>query len=263
MKWSSVGALLALLSTTALTPAQRGPPPPAKTGVPVRHTEGTVHGFLRLSTADGRRLADGDLLQVVRHDTIDSRMEFDFADSSVFEESVSFTQHDVFTMLEYHLVQRGPAFTTDLEVTLSRSGDYRVTATAHSDGVRKEYKGKLDLPADTYNGMIINVAKNIPVGTSRTVHLVAFTPKPRLIGLEMHGVVSADPTQLGRRTERTAIYTLKPKIGGITGVIARLLGKIPPDSHAWFVTQDVPAFVRFEGPLYLGPVWRIDLTGPS
>ena len=262
MKWSSLGALFALLSTALPTTAQRDPSPDPSAGVAVRHPEGTVHGFLHLSTADGRSLADGDLLQVVRGSTIDSRMAFDFPDSSVFEESVSFTQRDVFTMLEYHLVQRGPAFTTDLDVTLSRSGDYRVTATAHADGVRKEYKGKLDLPPDTYNGMIINVAKNIPVGTSRTVHLVAFTPKPRLIRLEMHGVVSAEPTQLGRRTERTAIYTLKPKIGGLTGVIARLFGKVPPASHAWYVTQDVPAFVRFEGPLYLGPVWRIDLTGP-
>ena len=263
MKWSSLGALFALLSTALPSTAQRDLSPDPAAGVGVLHPEGTVHGFLHLSTADGRHLADGDLLQVVRGPIIDSRMVFDFPDSSVFEESVSFTQHDVFTMVQYHLVQRGPAFAMDLDVTLSQSGDYRVTATAHSDGKRKEYAGKLDLPPDTYNGMIINVAKNIPVGTSHTVHLVAFTPKPRLIGLEMHGVVSADRTQLGRRTERTAAYTLKPRIGGITGVLARLLGKIPPDSHAWFVTQDVPAFVRFEGPLYLGPVWRIDLTGPT
>ena len=260
---SGLAVLCAILSTSSPATAQRSPPLASPAGVAVRHIEGTVHGFLRLSAEDGSFLADGDLLQVVRNGIIDSRMVFAFADSSFFEESVSFAQRDVFTMLQYHLVQRGPAFAMDLDVTLAQSGDYRVTATAHADGEPKQYAGTLDLPADTYNGMIINVAKNIAVGTSQTVHLVAFTPKPRLIGLEISGAPSAQPTQLGRRTESTAAYTLKPKLGAITGVLARLLGKMPPDSRAWFVTQDVPAFVRFEGPLYAGPVWRIELIGPT
>ena len=42
-----------------------------------------------------------------------------------------------------------------------------------------------------------------------------------------------------------------------------LLGRMPPDGHAWIVTDEAPAFVRFEGPLYTaGPVWRIELTNP-
>jgi hypothetical protein len=31
----------------------------------------------------------------------------------------------------------------------------------------------------------------------------------------------------------------------------------------WIVTEDVPAFVKFEGPLYMGPVWRIELAAPE
>jgi hypothetical protein len=39
---------------------------------------------------------------------------------------------------------------------------------------------------------------------------------------------------------------------------------MPPDNHAWIVTADVPAFVKFEGPLYMNrPVWRIELTSPG
>jgi len=38
---------------------------------------------------------------------------------------------------------------------------------------------------------------------------------------------------------------------------------LPPDNHVWIVTADVPAFVKFEGPLYMsGPAWRIELTSP-
>jgi hypothetical protein len=46
-------------------------------------------------------------------------------------------------------------------------------------------------------------------------------------------------------------------------LFATLAGRAPPDNHGWLVTDPVPAFVRFEGPLSLsGPVWRIELESP-
>lgn len=42
-----------------------------------------------------------------------------------------------------------------------------------------------------------------------------------------------------------------------------LLGRMPPDSHAWIVTDEVPAFVRYVGPLHsMGPVWHLELASP-
>ena len=43
-----------------------------------------------------------------------------------------------------------------------------------------------------------------------------------------------------------------PELGGVTGVVAPLVGKEPPDLHVWILFSDVPAFVRFEGSLYDG-----------
>jgi hypothetical protein len=44
-------------------------------------------------------------------------------------------------------------------------------------------------------------------------------------------------------------------------VLATLLGKAPADQECVILTEDVPAFVRCDGPLYLkGPVWRIETT---
>jgi hypothetical protein len=38
---------------------------------------------------------------------------------------------------------------------------------------------------------------------------------------------------------------------------------MPPDSHAWIVTDEVPAFVRCVGPLHsMGPVWHLELASP-
>ena len=230
--------------------------------VPVRHAEGTVHGFLSLSTADGAPLASGDLLQVVRDGSIDSRMIFHFADSSYFEEAVTFTQEGVFAMQSYHLVQRGPTFDADLDATLDANGHYRVRSTSHEDGKRQEWDDTLDLPPDVSNGLPVIFLKNLGPGEARTVHMVAFTPEPRLIGLELSPVGEGRVLN-GQREETMVEYALKPQLGVLTGFFAKLLGKMPADSHVWIVTDDVPTFVRSEGPLYMGPVWRIDLARPE
>ena len=229
--------------------------------VPVRYAEGMVHGFLELETATGELLAHGDLLQVPKEREIESRMVFHFLDASVFEESVTFTQHGVFRMETYHLVQRGPAFKDDLEVTLSRSGAYFVKTKSHEDGEEKQDSGKVEMPEDVYNGMVITVAKNLIAHDSQTVHIVAFTPKPRLIGLEI-ARVGSQHVKIGKHEETAAHFRLKPKLGTFTKIFAKLLGKLPPDSDVWIVTDGLPAFVRFEGPLYAGPVWRLNLTAP-
>ena len=255
-------ATLALLAVCSTATAQQGERRVEPAAVPVRYAEGTVHGFLELRTATGAILAHGDLLQVAREREIESRMVFHFSDASVFEEAVTFTQHDVFAMQHYHLVQSGPAFADDLDVTLARSGQYVVKTKSHKDGGEKQYTGKLDLPPDVYNGMVITIAKNVGTRDTQTVHVVAFTPEPRLIGLEI-APSNSQRVLLGRHAETAVHFKLRPKLGTLLKIFATLLGKAPPDSDAWIVTDDVPAFVRFEGPLYTGPVWRLDLTSPT
>ena len=230
--------------------------------VTVRFVEGTLHGFLRLSTTRGDVIADGELLQVPRRRGLDSRMVFRFRDSSFFEEKVLFTQRGAFRMESYSLVQRGPAFAEDIDVKLDRSGKYEVKATDHEDGEVKSWSGTMDLPADTYNGMVIVIAKNLATADTQRVHLVAFTPKPRLIRLEL-APTGTHQVQAGTHREAAVHFVLKPKLGAVVGFFAKTLGKMPPDSHAWIVTEGAPGFVRFEGPLYTGPVWRLELSAPT
>jgi hypothetical protein len=253
-----VFAILAIGVIAARTPGRRAEP----AAVPVRFTEGSVHGFLALTTTGGAPLAHGDLFQVARDGEIDSRLVFHFVDSSVFEETVTFTQQDVFVMQSYRLVQTGPAFADDIVVTLARSGEYVVNTKSHGDGSAKRYSGKLDLPPDVYNGMIITIAKNLAPHETQMVHLVAFTPEPRVIGLEIAPTTSR-AVMLGQHEEPAMHFTLKPKLGALLGFFASVAGKAPPNSDVWIVMDDVPAFVRFEGPMYSGPVWRLDLTSPS
>ena len=237
--------------------------PLAAAPVPVRFAEGSLHGFLVLSTAKDVLLASGDLLQVGRDGEVKSRLVFHFKDGSVFDETVVFTQRSVFALQSYHLVQRGPAFPEDTEISLERaSGKYRVITRARKDGREKVREGTLALPLDVYNGMVLTVVKNLSRGAGETVHMVAFTPAPKLIKLEMTPA-GEEKIEVGGTGKTATHYVLKPILGIWLKLFASLLGRTPPDNHAWIVTDDVPAFVKFEGPLYMnGPIWRIELTTP-
>jgi hypothetical protein len=67
--------------------------------IPVRHVEGTVHGFLVLRSQEGRALAVGDLYEVVRGDKVTSRLLFRFRDGSVDDETTVFSQRGTFRLL--------------------------------------------------------------------------------------------------------------------------------------------------------------------
>ncbi len=234
---------------------------PHSTPVHVRFAEGMAHGFLELHDAAGILLASGDLYQVPRGNIIESRMVFHFRDSSRMEESVRFSQHRVFRVERYHLVQQGPAFETDVDESLdAATGAYNVV-THDRHGHDKQWHGSMTLPDDIANGLVTTLAKNLGAHDTAVVHIVAFTPKPRVIELQLSPSGSQRVLN-GDRSEGVQVIDVKPKIGGVIGVIAKISGKVPPDSHIWVVNDQVPAFVRFEGPMYIGPVWRLDLTSP-
>src|ERR1700704_4735846 len=144
-----------LASCVALTFAPAKPE-----AVSVRWAEGTVHGFVELREQSGTLLAHGDLLQIPHDSDIESRLVFHFSDSSDFRETVTFSQHGVFRLEAYRLIQSGKAFPADLDVTLSGNGDYVLKRTSHEDRKQKQYSGRGDLPSDTYNGMIPIIGKN-------------------------------------------------------------------------------------------------------
>ena len=231
--------------------------------VPVRFAEGMTHGFLVLRGVDGAVLAHGDLLQFGRDGEIDKRMIFRFKDGSVFDEKVAFTQRGVFTLKSYSVSEHGPAFTVDTEISMTAAtGEYRVKTKDHKGGPEKILEGKLELPADVYNGMILTVIKDLPKKAGAIVHYVAFTPQPRLIELEVTPV-GDQKVMVGELTKTAVHYVMKPRLGVWLTFFAKILRRMPEDFHVWILTEDIPAFVGFEGSLTTpGPVWRIEQATP-
>jgi hypothetical protein len=231
--------------------------------VAVRQKEGLVHGFLVLRTLDGDALAEGDLIQVAHGDRVTSRLVFHFRDGSIHDETAVFSQLRSFRLLSDHLVQKGPAFPHPLEVSIDCSTD-QVTVRSPDDGGKEKVTTEhIDAQPDLANGLILTLLKNIRSDAPQTkVSMVATTAKPRLVTLAITPQ-GEDGFSIGGSPHKATHYVVKVEIGGVTGLVASVLGKQPPNTHVWILGGEAPAFVKSEGPLYVGgPIWRIELASP-
>jgi hypothetical protein len=231
--------------------------------VAVRYPEGVVRGFLALRSVDGDVLADGDLIQFSRGDRVTSRLVFHFKDGSIQDETAVYSESGRFRLLSSHLIQRGPSFPSPLELSVDVAAGRVKVRDLKGDG-EEIADESMELPDDLANGMLFALLKNIPPGdASTTVSLLAATPKPRLVKLEI--TRAGEETFAVAGASHTATrFRVKVEIGGVTGLIAPLVGKQPPDTFVWILGGDAPGFVKSEGPLYQGgPTWRIELACPS
>jgi hypothetical protein len=228
--------------------------------VGVRLPEGNARGFLVVRSLDGEAIAYGELIQKSPGAVIDSRLLLRFKDGSLYDETATFSQKGVFRLEAYRLLQRGPSFPTT-EVSFDRkSGRYRARTQDKKGGEERTASGSLEMPADLYNGMALTLLKNLPSGASAAVQMVAFTPDPQLIKMQL-GPEGENTVLVGGDAKKVTRHLVKLEIGGLTGVIASLIGKDPPALRYWLVAGDVPAFARFEGAMFLnGPVWRLELA---
>lgn len=236
-------------------------PTPAEP-IPVRFTEGSLHGFLVIRTLAGKVVASGDMTQVVHGARLTSHLVFRFKDGSVDDETAVFSQHGTFRLISDHHIQKGPSFSQPTNVLINASSG-QVTVRYQDKGKEKVETEHLDLPPDLGNGILLDVLKNIPATAKETkISYVAATPKPRLVhlsitpqGEEMFHVAGAH--------HKAIRFTVKVEIGGITGIFASIAGKQPEDTNVWVVGGEAPAFVKSEGPLFLGgPIWSTEMSSP-
>ena len=242
-----------LIAVGASTPSLFSDP------VPVRHPQGSAHGFLEIRTVAGVRIAVGDYSQTVHGGLLTCHVAFHFYDGSIDEETTMFTQHSVYRLLNYHHIQRGPSFPNPINLSINaRTGQI----TFHTADGKSEVEN-LDIPADLANGLPPNLLLDIPPSIPvTTVSYLIATSKPRLIHItmkpadEVHFLVGGVP--------RKAIdYSLHIELGGIIGVVAPMIGKQPKDFHIWIMQDKMPAFIREEGQFYEGgPVWRVQQISP-
>jgi hypothetical protein len=251
-----VAIALAMLLCPASSPAEQ---------VAVRYAEGLTHGFLALRTLDGSLVANGDLVQTVRGFRVIKRMVFHFKDGSVYTETTIFSQRDRFRLLWYHVAQKGSRFPQPTEMTIDASNGQVIVRYTDDRGQPKAGAAHLDLPPDLANGLVLTLLKNIdPSAPPKTLTIVvAATPKPRIVTLELANA-GRERFTTGVVAREATHFVLKPKVGGLAGIVAPFVGKAPPDAHVWILGGEAPAFIKSEQPLYAGgPLWRIEAVSPT
>jgi hypothetical protein len=244
-----VGLMAALLQPRALLADQ----------VNVRYTEGLLHGFLALRTLEGKTLAVGDLTQTAEGDRVTTKLAFKFRDGSVYEETAIFSQRSKFQVIDYHILQQGPAFKRQLETSINAtSGEVTVRYTEEG-GQEKVLNERLELGPDLANGIVPVLVKNLlATSAPANVSMVATTPKPKLVKVAIVRQ-GEEAFSVGGINRKATHFVAKIELGRVAGVVAPLVGKQPTDFQLWISSGDAPVFLRSEGQLFEGgPIWRIE-----
>ena len=231
--------------------------------VAVRYKEGLTHGFLVLSTSDGKPIAVGDVIQTTRGSQVTTRLVYHFNDGSLQDETTVFSQRRSFSLISYHLIQKGPTFPHPTEMSLEPAKGQVTVRYTDDKGNEKTENEQMKLPSDLANGLVLTVLKNLrPDDTLPQLSMVVATPKPRIVKLSISSQ-GKDPFTLAGSHREALHYVVKVEIGGLAGLVAPLLGKQPPDAHVWITSGEAPTFVKSETLAYLGgPIWRTELVAP-
>ena len=246
-------AIVALMSTLA----EASP-------IEVRFPEGVTHGYLLVQSLSGETIGQGEMTQMIGGgDLVENHLVFRFKDGSLHEENVAFSQHGVFTLMSYRLVQRGPFFPEQLDVSIDRNkAEYSVRSKTRVQEKEDVLDGQIDLPKDIYNGMLITVSKNLEKDANEMVSILAFTPAPQIINVQLLALDKGS-VHTGELSNKTTQYIFKPQIGMIQKLLGKAAGKLPAHFQydCWIMANETPSFVKFEGPLQLmGPTVRIELA---
>jgi hypothetical protein len=98
---------------------------------------------------------------------------------------------------------------------------------------------------------------------SSSPQVVPVRHPPRLVKLVISRVGSAR-FSVGDTPRAATDLLVRTDIGGLTGVLAAVFGKQPPDAHVWVMGGDEPVFVKSEAPMYPGgPILRTELASPQ
>lgn len=232
--------------------------------VTVRYTQGALHGFVEMRDGNGRVVASGDVTRTIHGASVTSRTTFHFKDGSIDDETTVFSQHHNFQLISDHHIQKGPSFPHPTDLMIDAHSGQVTVRTTNKDGKEEVKTDHMDLKPDLANGIVPILVENLrPSAPATTVSMIVATPKPRLVKLVITHTGEDSYTLAG--TERKAThYTIKIDLGGVTGMVAPIVGKAPPDIQVWTIPGDATTFAREQGPIYPeGPMMTIQLASPT
>ena len=230
----------------------------------VTHTQRTMHRSMVARTDDGKVLARGEFTQVVQGDEVTMRLNYQFVDGSIDDETTTYRQQGTFQLVRNRHIQKGPFFAKAVDFAVENSTSAAITRTADKNGKVHVESEHIELPQDVANGFVGTLLLNVPHDTKAfRVGLLAPVRGGRLIRL-LISPEGEQPFHTAGQTLRATVFRIHPELGGVVGVIAKLIGLQPKDVMVWILEGDEPSVVRIVGQLGgYGPVVSSELEGTS
>lgn len=232
--------------------------------VPVRHLQRPMHEFMVARSETGAIIARSEFSQVVQGDEVTLRLTYRFVDGSIDDETTTYRQKGTFRLVRNHHIQKGPFFAKPVDFAVEAAPGMAITRTTDKYGKIHVDSERMDLPDDLANGFVGTLLLNVP---QKTAPFVAGILAPVGSGRLVRILISPEgvqPFHMNGQTLKAKVFRIHPELGGIVGVIVRLLGLQPKDVMVWVLESEEPAIVRIVGQLGgYGPVVSSELEGTS
>jgi hypothetical protein len=210
-----------------------------------------------IDAASGAVIADGLYVQEVTGGLLKIESRFDFPDGRTIVERASLRLSPQIEQESWDWTERRAG-----SVVRQYEMDFRTRqAVATRVDQDKRWTEQVDVePGKTFAGIaFVAVIKalraNLEPGQKVELNAVAFTPKPRVAGVDVIRV-GPERVRMAGRTLSADHYTIHPRVPAI----AKLFVKAP-DQQVWLFGNGPAAFLRYLGPLAepSDPMIRVDL----
>ena len=209
-------------------------------------------------------IAHGEFSQVVQGDEVTMRLTYHFVDGSIDDETTTYRQQDTFRLVRNHHIEQGPFFVKPVDFTVEAATGIATSRTTDKNDKIHVESEHIDLPDDLANGFVGTLLLNAPPHTTPfRVGMLAPINSGRLIRL-LISPEGEQPFHTTGQTLKATVFRIHPELGGIVGLIARLIGLQPKDVMVWVSEGEEPAVVRIVGQLGgYGPVVSSELEGTN
>src|SRR3984885_4883978 len=163
------------------------------------------------------------------------RLSYHFVDGSIDDETTTYRQQGTFRLVRNHHIQKGPFFVKPVDFTVEAATGIATSRTEDKNGKIHVESHHIDMPDALANGFVGTLLLNLPQNAAPfRVGMLAPVAGGRLI----HLLISSEGEQPFHTTGqalKATVFRIHPELGGIVGVIARLIGLQPKDVMVWIL----------------------------
>ncbi|HEV3141668.1 MAG TPA: hypothetical protein VGY57_14185, partial [Vicinamibacterales bacterium] len=192
--------------------------------------EGSARGYPEMRDLDGRKLADGDFAQWTARDGLHVRITYAFGRGRTIVEEAAFRETPQLTQRSWSWREtRGGTIYRRFAVDFDRR---QATAETHADGDH-QYSETIDTGGDRafagfgFSLAIVSLRPQLLRGERIVLKAVGFTPKPKVVGVEI-AHAGVDEMRMAGRSVRGDHFVIHPQIPWIAKPFVKA-----PDTQIW------------------------------